>query len=279
MTFTSKPEIPVKTFAPPTSWPRRIACITSETTEIVFALGAGERIIGVSGYAVRPPEARLKEKIAAFKSIRMDKVRELKPDLVLGFSDLQNDIARQLVEEGFNVFITNQRTLQQTADALLAIARLIGEEAKGREIYENFLGEIDSLASQTTALLKSRPRVYFEEWDDPMITGISWVHELIERLGGEDVFAHKSSGTVAKQRTVTSDEVMAADPDLIIASWCGKKVQFEKIRSRPGWEKIRAVRENRLYEIKSPDILAPGLSLIHGARQMAEIFSISNKKL
>lgn len=260
MTFTSKLN--------PASWPRRIICLTAETTEIVFALGAGDRIVGVSGYCVRPAEARQKERVAAFTSIRIERIRELKPDLILGFSDLQKDIARDLVAESYNVFITNQRTLEEIGDAILAIGRLIGCEAKAEEIRSQFFEELDRLASS----FSPRTRVYFEEWNDPMISGISWVSELIEKLGGEDVFKEKSPGKAAKDRTVSSEEVIRANPDVIIASWCGKKVQFEKIRSRPGWDQIEAVKNNRLYEIKSPDILAPGLSLLHGARQMAQIF-------
>ena len=279
-------------------WPYRIACITAETTELVFALGAGERIVGVSGYCVRPAEARTKPKVAAFTSVRLDKLRELKPDLILGFSDLQKDIARDLVAEGFNVFISNQRTLQETADMILAVGRLIGEEKGALKIYENFWAELERLSVQTGhfkdgrspgeksqgngisqspgGLLRNdaghnRPRIYFEEWDNPMISGISWVSELIEFLGGEDVFKNKRAGKTAKERVVSSEDVIAADPEVIIASWCGKKVNFEQIRSRPGWDKIRAVQNNHLYEIKSPDILAPGLSLLHGARRMAVI--------
>lgn len=260
-------------------WPRRIACITSETTEMVFALGAGERIVGVSGFSVRPPEARQKEKVAAFTSIRMDKIRELKPDLILGFSDLQKDIAKELIENGYTVLITNQRSLEEIGDAILATGRIIGEEQKGIQLRDDFFRKIEALARGSKEHLRAngvRPRVYFEEWDGPLITGISWVSELIEKLGGEDVFKTKSSGTVAKQRTVTPEEVIAADPDMIIASWCGKKAQLDKIRERAGWDQIRAVKNNRLYEIKSADILAPGLSLLHGARQMAEIFNTEN---
>jgi len=252
-------------------WPRRIICLTAETTEITFALGAGDRIVGVSGYSVRPPEARLKEKVAAFTSARMDKIRELKPDLILGFSDLQKDILRDLAGEGFNVFVTNQRTLVEIGEAMLAIGRLLGSEERALEICRDFYAELDRLA-EGMRVGGLRPRVYFEEWDDPLISGISWVSELIKKLSGEDVFKSKASGKVARERRVSPEEVLAADPDIIVASWCGKKVQLEKIRSRPGWDRLRAVRNNRIYEIKSADILQPGLSLIHGARQMAEIF-------
>jgi iron complex transport system substrate-binding protein len=262
---------------PSLSWPQRIACITSETTEIVFALGAGDRIIGVSGYSVRPPEARQKEKIAAFKSIRMDKVRELKPDLVLGFSDLQKDIARDLIAEGYTVFITNQRSIEEIGSTILAIGRLIGEQEKAEELHKQFFDELDELTVKVSAKA-NRPRVYFEEWDEPLISGISWVSELINRLGGEDVFKEKGKGTVAKDRTLSPEEVIAADPDIIIASWCGKKAQFEKIRTRQGWDQISAVKNNQIYEIKSSDILSPGLSLLHGARKMAEIFQAWSKE-
>ena len=252
------------------NWPKRIICLTAETTEMAFALGAGERIVGVSGYSVRPPEARQKEKVAAFTSVRMEKIRELKPDLILGFSDLQKDILRDLVGEGFNVFVTNQRSLAEIGEALIAIGRLIGEASKAEEICKKFYSELEELASSARSTAR-RPRVYFEEWDDPLISGISWVSELIEKFGGEDIFKEKSKGKVARERTVASEDVIRANPEVIIASWCGKKVQAEKIRNRPGWEKIEAVRTNQIYEIKSPDILAPGLSLLHGARKLAGI--------
>jgi len=238
----------------------------------VFALGAGDRIVGVSGYSVRPPEARQKEKVAAFTSVRMDKIRALNPDLILGFSDLQKDIARDLVAEGFNVFITNQRSLEETGDSFLAIGRLIGCEKQAVKIRTDFFREIDSLARKVVRSGK-RPRVYFEEWDKPMISGIRWVSELIERLGGTDVFREKSVGRTAKDRYVTEEEILAARPDIILASWCGKKVNFEFISRRMNFDKLPAVAAGRMYEIKSFDILAPGLSMLHGARQIASIFS------
>lgn len=250
-------------------WPRRIACITAETTEIVFALGAGDRIAGVSGYTIRPEEARKKPKVAAFTSIRMDKIRELDPDLILGFSDLQKEIARELVAEGYNVFITNQRSLEETADSILAIGRLIGLEKKALRLRNSFLKEIETLSRKKT---RRAPKVYFEEWDEPMISGIRWVSELIEKLGGRDLFPELKTRKNAKDRYVTSQDVIARNPDIIIASWCGKKARLEKIAARPGWDSIAAVQNSRLYEIKSPDILAPGLSLLHGAREMARIF-------
>lgn len=253
------------------SWPRRVICLTAETTEIIFALGVGERIVGVSGYTVRPPEARLKEKVAAFTSARMDKIRALEPDLIFAFSDLQKDIVRDLTEEGYNVFVTNQRSLEEIGEVIISVGRLLGLEGKAEALCDKFYGELDKLEKKASEFPK-RLRVYFEEWDDPLISGIGWVGELIRMLGGEDIFEELESGKVARQRQVESAEVIRRNPEVILASWCGKKVQVEKIRSRPGWDKIEAVKRHQIYEIKSVDILQPGLSLLEGARQIFEIF-------
>lgn len=251
------------------NFPKRIACLTAEAAEIVFRLGAADRVVGVSGFCVRPEGVREKPKISAFVSARMERIRELNPDLILGFSNLQKDIARDLVAEGYNVFITNQRTLEETIDAMLAIGRLIGCEAEAGKWREEFQCEIETLAGGCR--FGKKPRVYFEEWDEPLISGIQWVHELIEKLGGKNVFSGKNS-RFSGERTVTPEEVIRANPDIILASWCGKKVQIEKITVRAGWDQIEAVKHGHIYEIKSPDILAPGPSLVHGARKMAEIF-------
>ncbi len=255
-------------------WPRRVACLTAETTELAFSLIDAERIVGVSGFALRPPEAKLKPKVAAFTTVQMDKIRELNPDLILGFSNLQKDIARDLIAEGFNVFIINPRKLEEIADSFLAVGRLLGEEDKASSMRDEFLREIETLGAKTRKALNGvKPRVYFEEWDEPLITGIGWVHDLIEILGAEDVFAEKSKGQSAKQRVVQPEEVIAANPDILLASWCGKKVIFDRIKTRPGWSQIKALQSGQLYEIKSSDILAPGPSLIHGAGKIAEIFT------
>lgn len=252
-------------------WPRRIVCLTAETTEILFALGAGDRIVGVSGYAVRPAEARLKEKVAAFTSVRMEKIRALKPDLIFAFSDLQKEIVRDLTEAGYTVFVTNQRSLEEIGQAIVAVGRLIGLEKEAEALCEKFYGELEALAKQTLRF-PGRLRVYFEEWDDPLISGIRWVGELIRMLGGEDVFRELEEGVVARERRVDPEEVIRRNPEVILASWCGKKVQIEAIRLRAGWNQIKAVQTGRLYEIKSADILQPGLSLLNGARQIYEIF-------
>ena len=252
-------------------WPERIVCLTAETTEILFALGAGERIVGVSGYTTRPPEARLKEKVSAFTSARMEKIRALEPDLIFAFSDLQKDIVRDLTEAGYNVYVTNQRSLEEVGQVILAVGRLIGEERKAEGLRDRFfeeLGELEKKARQ----FPRRLRVYFEEWNDPLISGIRWAGELIRICGGDDIFEELENGKVARERRVEPEEIIRRNPDVILASWCGKKVQIDEIRNRKGWDAIRAVELDQIYEIKSVDILQPGLSLLNGARQIFNRF-------
>lgn len=249
--------------------PKRIVCLTAETTEIAFAVGAGDRVVGVSGYAVRPPEARQRPKVAAFQTAHVERILALEPDLVVGFSDLQAEIARELIRAGVAVLITNQRSLAETAEAIALVGAACGEPEAGRELAREFLAELASLRKAPVR----RPRVYFEEWNDPLISGIGWVSELIELCGGEDVFPELRTCRSARDRVVDADEVVRRDPEIIVASWCGKKARLEKIAARPGWEGVSAVRAGRLYEVKSPDILAPGPSLIHGARQLAAIIA------
>ncbi len=249
--------------------PQRVVCLTAETTELAFAVGAGERVVGVSGYAVRPAEARKKPHVAAFRTAHVERILALRPDLVLGFSDLQADIAAELIRRGANVFITNQRTLTQTWSAMRLIASVLGEAEAGESVIVAVEDELAAIACEAAALV-SRPRVYFEEWDEPMIAGIAWASELIELCGGKDIFADHRGG-VASDRIVQSAEVVSGAPDVIFASWCGKKARLEKIAARSGWADVPAVHNGALYEIKAPDILQPGLSLVHGARQMATI--------
>ena len=246
----------------------RIVCLTTETTEIAFALGCGERVVGVSGYAVRPPEARKKPHVSAFQTAHVEKILALKPDLVLGFSDLQADIIRDLVRRGAQVLVTNQRTLAETYQAMMLIAGALGEYEAGLRLVEELRGGLAEI-SATTSDSAHRPRVYFEEWDEPLIGGIAWVSELIAICGGEDVFAHLSAGVTASERVVEPGAVIGADPEVIVASWCGKKARLERIAQRPGFADVTAVRTGRIHEIKAPDILQPGPSLIHGARQLA----------
>lgn len=251
--------------------PQRIVCLTAETTEIAFAVGAGERVVGVSGYAVRPPEARKRPKVAAFQTAHVPRILALEPELVLGFSDLQADIAAHLIRAGINVLVTNQCTLAETRDAIELIGAAVGEPERGQLLAGAFWEELRTLrASQEEG---ERPRIYFEEWDDPLISGIAWVSELIDAAGGEDIFPELRECKAAPERVVSAQQVIDRRPAIIIASWCGKKARLEKIAARPGWDGVPAVQSGEIHEIKAPDILQPGPSLLRGARQMAELVS------
>jgi iron complex transport system substrate-binding protein len=254
----------------PARYPERIICLTEESTETLYLLGEERRIVGISGYTVRPPRARReKPRVSAFLSAKTQKILELKPDLVIGFSDLQADIARDLTKAGLNVLIFNQRSVQQILDMILALASLVGVADRGVVLVkklEDGLAEIRQSARQ----LPSRPRVYFEEWDEPMISGIRWVSELIEIAGGEDVFAEQSHSQGATGRIVPdANLVVQKNPDVILGSWCGKKFRPERVAARPGWQQISAVRHNQLFEVKSADILQPGpAALTDGVRRI-----------
>ena len=250
--------------------PQRIVCLTAETTEIAFAVGASDRVVGVSGYAVRPAEARKKPHVAAFQTAHVPRILALEPDLVLGFSDLQADIAAELIRAGANVLITNQRTLAETYGAIALIGAVAGEPEAGRRLADETRLVIEQIAERANRPART-PRVYFEEWDNPMISGIAWVSELIDAVGGRDIFSELRAGRAASERFVTSEQVIARDPEVIVASWCGKKARLEKIAARTGWHRITAVKTGELHEIKAPDILQPGPSLVHGARQLAAI--------
>ena len=254
--------------------PQRIVCLTEETTEILYLLGEEHRIVGISGFTCRPPRARReKPKVSAFTSAKIDQILELKPDLVLGFSDLQAQIAHDLIRAGVNVLVFNQRSVDEIFEMLAMLARIVGAEAAGIALAQklrNGLAQIE----QSACGFASRPRVFFEEWMDPLISGIRWVDELIEIAGGLPIFPALRNQNAAKDRIVSDDAVRSANPEVIIASWCGRKVSKEKIRSRAGWESIDAVRSGHIYEIKSTYILQPGpASLTEGVRQLHAILS------
>ncbi len=236
--------------------PERIVCLTEETVETLYLLGEERRIVGVSGYAVRPPRVRReKPRVSAFTSADIPKILALEPDLVLTFSDLQAEIAQSLLREGVTVFGFNQRDVAGILAMIRTLGALVGAEARADRLassYEARLGRLRSAAPRV------RPRVYFEEWDDPMISGIGWVSELIEIAGGRDVFVELAGCKAATDRIVRSDAVIRAAPEVILASWCGKKVRPEKIAARPGWQAIPAVASGAIHEIKSPLILQPG---------------------
>lgn len=253
---------------PDSPWPSRIVCLTEETTEILYLLGEGDRVAGISGYTVRPPEARAKPKVSAFINARFDKIEALKPDLILGFSDLQADIARELIRRGHNVVIFNQRTIAQILQTVRTVAALVGQQASGEVLAKNLERGLERVR-ESAACLPRRPRVFFEEWNDPIISGICWVDELIEIAGGDPVFPHLRKAALAKDRIVSVDSVRAADPEIIIASWCGKAVKKRTIVERPGWSDVSAVRNNHIYEIQSTYILQPGpASLTDGVTRL-----------
>jgi iron complex transport system substrate-binding protein len=238
-------------------YPRRIVCLTEETTEILYLLGAGERVVGISGYTVRPPEARSKPKVSSYLNANFERILALKPDLVLAFSDLQADLARELIIRGVPVMTFNQRSLEEIYRTIRILGGMIGREKEGRELAARLAEGVERVREEGEALLR-RPRVFFEEWPDPLISGIRWVSELVEAAGGEDIFPELRSRGDGKGRIVEPEEVIRRAPEVIIGSWCGRKVRFDRIRSRPGWEAIPAVRRDKIFEIKSALILQPG---------------------
>jgi len=252
-------------------YPSRIICLTEETTETLYLLGQGDRIVGVSGYTVRPPEARLKPKVSAFINAKFDKIQALKPDLVLAFSDLQADLCAELVRRGMNVVVFNQRSVAEILQMIAMLGGLIGCQTEAERLADNLRADLDRLAD-AGARFPRRLRVFFEEWDDPPISGIRWVEELVTIAGGTPLFPELANAGLAKDRIVDPTEVVRRDPQVIFASWCGKKVNKTKIRSRPGWDATSAVRDDFIFEIKSTYILQPGpASLTDGVRQMHEI--------
>ncbi len=252
------------------AYPRRVVCLTAETTEIAYALGAGDRVVGISGATVRPPEARAKPRIGGFTTFRLDKILVLEPDLVLAFSDLQKEIVRDLVGAGIPVLATNQRSLEEIFQAILMIGGVLGREVEARALVQDLQEEVRRIREAAGAW-QDRPRVYFEEWDDPLIAGIRWVSELIEIAGGSDIFPELREAPAAQGRVVEASEVIRRNPQIIVASWCGKRVELGRIGKRPGWEAVEAIRNGRVHEVPSADILAPGPSIIHGLRALHQI--------
>jgi iron complex transport system substrate-binding protein len=252
--------------------PERIICLTTETVEVLYLLGEQDRIVGISGYTTRPAIARQeKPKVAAFTSAKIDKILALKPDLVLGFSNLQADIAAVLIKAGIEVHIFNQRSIEDILRMILTIGRLVSAQAKAEALVSIYQKQIND-ALQAASRLPCRPTVYFEEWDDPMMCSIRWAAELIKIAGGEDCFPELSQFQSAGERMVTPAQVLARQPDIIIGSWCGKKFQPAQIAAREGWGEMSAVKNGFVFEIKSVDILQPGPSVVtHGLPQLQTI--------
>lgn len=254
-------------------YPKRIVCLTEETTEMLYLLGEEDRIIGISGFTVRPPRARKeKPKVSAFTSAKIDKILELKPDLVLGFSDLQADIAANLIRHGVNVHIFNQRSIVEIFSMVLTLGAMVGCQEKTQHWVNKIEKKIASIEQQV-ATRNIRPKVYFEEWYDPIITGIQWVSELIVIAGGEECFPELSKQSLAKNRIVDNPlDVAQRNPDIIFGSWCGRKFRPEHILRRAGWDGVPAVKNGQIFEIKSANILQPGpAALTDGLDQIKTI--------
>lgn len=255
--------------------PRRIVCLSAETTETLYLLGEEDRIVGISGFTVRPARARReKPKISGFTSAKIERIVALEPDLVLGFSNLQADIAAELARKGLEVHIFNQRSVEEILDFIGMLGRMVGAPDRAQALIDKLRGELEA-ARRAALALPCRPRVYFEEWDDPLISGIRWTAELIGIVGGEDCFPELSVRPGAKDRVIADSlEVARRAPDVLIASWCGKKFNRRRVLERSGWQDIPAVRHGRLFEIKSCDILQPGpAALSDGLHQLREIIT------
>ena len=260
-------------------YPRRIVCLTEETTETLYLLGEGDRVAGVSGYTVRPPEARRKPRVSAFITARYDRIEALEPDLILGFSDLQATIAADLITRGYPVVVFNQRSVAEILQMIRMVASLVGCGERGDALASSLESQLDAIRAEA-ARLPARPRVYFEEWNDPLISGIRWVDELIDIAGGDSIFPEMRDARLGRDRIVAADEVVRRDPEVIVASWCGKPVRTEQIAARAGWTDISAVRNGEIHEIKSALILQPGpAALTDGVRQVQQIISRAANRL
>ncbi len=256
-------------------YPSRIVCLTEETTETLYLLGQGDRIVGVSGYTVRPPEARSKPKISAFINAKFDKIVALEPDLVLAFSDLQADLTAELVRRGLTVVTFNQRSVGEILQMIRMLGGLVGCQPEAEALADGLATGLETIRA-SAARFSRRPRVFFEEWDEPLISGIRWVEELVEIAGGDPIFPELVQCGLAKDRIVEPADVARRDPDVIFASWCGKRMKKSTIQNRPGWDRVAAVRGDRIFEIKSTFILQPGpAALTEGVAQLHDRLSLS----
>jgi len=253
--------------------PQRIVCLTEETTEWLYLLGEEARIVGISGYTVRPRRAREeKPKVSAFLSAKIDKILELRPDCVFGFSDLQADIAAELIRKGVQVTVFNQRSVEEIFSMLYQVAAMVGQAQRGLELMDGMRQRLSQI-EQAAHALPRRPKVFFEEWDEPHISAIRWVSQLVGIAGGHDCFAELAAQAMGKDRIIADGaEIARRNPDIVIGSWCGKKFRPEKVAARPGWENVEAVKNGQLFEIKSADILQPGpAALTDGVEQLHRI--------
>ena len=253
--------------------PQRIVCLTEEPTEWLYLLGEERRIVGISGYTVRPPRAREeKPKVSAFLSAKIDKIVELRPDCVIGFSDLQADIASQLVKKGIQVTIFNQRSVAEIFSMMYQLAAMVGQEARGLALMQGMQARLLEI-EQAASTFKRRPRVFFEEWYDPHISAIAWVSEIIGIAGGDDCFPELAKEPMGKGRIIADGlDIVRRNPDIILGSWCGRRFRPAHVRARAGWQDVNAVKNDQLFEIKSAEILQPGpAALTDGVEQIHRI--------
>ena len=240
--------------------PRRIVCLTEETTELLYLLGEEQRIVGISAYTVRPPEARKRHPVvSAFGSGSVERIRRLKPDLVVGFSDIQADLAASLIRAGLPVLVTNQRSLEEILESMQMLAGIVGRAERGAELIGRWRQAMEATRRSTEDQL--RPAVFFQEWDEPLISAIRWVSELIELVGGRDIFAELREAGLARDRTIEPAEAGRRNPDLIVGSWCGKAMDHDWVRNHPDWQQVPAIRNNQIYEMDPSIILQPGPAL------------------
>jgi len=253
--------------------PQRIVCLTEEPTEWLYLLGEERRIVGISGYTVRPPRAREeKPRVSAFLNAKIDKIVELRPDCAIGFSDLQADIASQLIKHGIQVTIFNQRSVAEIFSMMYQLAAMVGKVERGLALIQAMQSRLLAI-EQATATLKRRPRIFFEEWYDPHISAIAWVSELIGIAGGDDCFPELAAQAMGKDRIIADgSEIVRRNPDIIFGSWCGRKFRPAHVLARPGWRDVNAVKNGQLFEIKSSEILQPGpAALTDGVEQLHRI--------
>jgi iron complex transport system substrate-binding protein len=243
--------------------PQRIVCLSAEVADWLWRIGAWDRVVGVTAFFDLPPGVPPKPRVSGFDTMRFEPLEQLNPDLIISFSDVQAGMAAELIRSGFNVLATNQRALAETEATLSLVARIVGREHEAKEILEQFREQLKPVEGTSY-----RPRVYFEEWNEPFISGIAWVGELIERAGGDEIFSELRTQRSARDRVVAAEDVIRADPEIIFASWCGKPVNPRAIATRPGWSEISAVRAGRIFEIPGEDILQPGIRLANGYAQL-----------
>lgn len=263
LTFTAKSR----------SFPSRIVCLSDEASELLYLLGEQDRIVGVSGFSTRPLEVRSKPKVSTFREANFEAIEKLDPDLIITYSDVQAEITKESIHRGLPVLNFNQRSVGEIFDFISLIARLVNQQEKGNQLLASYEAELQAIANSAAAFAR-RPRVFFEEWNDPLISGIRWVEELIEIAGGETIFPEFRLCRKAKERVASPEEIIERNPDVIIASWCGMKVNIEAICARPGWDGIAAVRTGQVYEIPSSHILQPGPAcLTDGVRALHDILA------